>query len=107
VPPGPATHRERGPARDGAELLVRPPTASPPSVSRRWSFDRPGTLPDGVDPDDVVRGDLHVTGPGGVNEREIRPALGSCGRTANAPYCDGSGTCADWPHPRHTAPDPG
>jgi uncharacterized Fe-S cluster protein YjdI/CDGSH-type Zn-finger protein len=48
----------------------------------------------------IVRGDLHVTGPGGVDERETRAALCSCGSTANAPYCDGSGTCADWPHPR-------
>ena len=100
---------------------------------------RPWILPDGADPDDVVRvvarcptgalrthpvapaageepvtpteviarpggpmllrGDLHVTGPGGVDEHEIRAALCSCGSTANAPYCDGGGTCADWPHP--------
>jgi len=45
----------------------------------------------------LVRGDLHVTGPGGLDERETRAALCSCGGTANAPYCDGSGTCADWP----------
>jgi uncharacterized Fe-S cluster protein YjdI len=98
---------------------------------------RPWILPDGADPDDVVRvvarcptgalrtdpgreqpvkptevtalpagpvlvrGELHLTGPGGVDERETRAALCSCGSTANAPYCDGSGTCADWPHPRH------
>ena len=48
----------------------------------------------------LVRGDLHVTGPDGVDERETRAALCSCGSTRNAPYCDGSGTCADWPHPR-------
>ena len=51
----------------------------------------------------LLRGDLHLTGSGGVDERETRAALCSCGRTANAPYCDGSGTCADWPHPRRTA----
>ena len=45
----------------------------------------------------LVRGDLHVTGPGGLDDRETRAALCSCGGTANAPYCDGSGTCADWP----------
>ena len=45
----------------------------------------------------LVRGDLHVTGPGGLDERETRAALCSCGGTANAPYCDGSGTCARWP----------
>jgi uncharacterized Fe-S cluster protein YjdI len=105
---------------------------------------RPWILPDGADPEDVVRvvarcptgalrthpvaptageqpvtptevtarpggpvllrGDLHVTGPGGVDEHEIRAALCSCGRTANAPYCDGGGTCADWPHPRRGEP---
>jgi len=48
----------------------------------------------------LLRGDLRVTGPGGVHERETRAALCSCGRTVNAPYCDGSGTCVDWPHPR-------
>lgn len=101
---------------------------------------RPWILPDGAQPDDVVRvvarcptgalrthptgptkgeqpttptevtalpggpvllrGDLSVTGASEVAERETRAALCSCGSTANAPYCDGSGTCADWPHPR-------
>jgi uncharacterized Fe-S cluster protein YjdI len=105
---------------------------------------RPWILPDGADPEDVVRvvarcptgalrthpiattaseqpvaptevtafpggplllrGDLLVSGPGGVDERETRAALCSCGSTANAPYCDGSGTCADWPHPHRPAP---
>ena len=99
---------------------------------------RPWILPDGADPDEVVRivarcptgalrtdpaaptaaeqpvtpteitaqpggplllrGDLHVTVPGGVDARETRAALCSCGSTANAPYCDGSGSCTDWPH---------
>jgi uncharacterized Fe-S cluster protein YjdI len=48
----------------------------------------------------LVRGDLHVTAPGGLDERETRAALCSCGATANAPYCDGRGTCGDWPHQR-------
>jgi uncharacterized Fe-S cluster protein YjdI len=48
----------------------------------------------------LVRGDLHLTAPHGLDEHERRAALCSCGSTANAPYCDGSGTCADWPHPR-------
>ena len=48
----------------------------------------------------LVRGDLHVTAPGGLDEHETRAALCSCGATANAPYCDGSGTCGNWPHPR-------
>jgi uncharacterized Fe-S cluster protein YjdI len=52
----------------------------------------------------LVRGDLHVTGASGVDERETRAALCSCGSTANAPYCDGTGTCADWPHPRRAEP---
>jgi len=47
----------------------------------------------------LIRGHLHVTGPDGVDERETRAALCSCGSTDNSPYCDGSGTCADWPHP--------
>jgi uncharacterized Fe-S cluster protein YjdI len=51
----------------------------------------------------LVRGDLHVSGPSGVDEHETRAALCSCGSTANAPYCDGSGTCAEWPHPRGAA----
>jgi uncharacterized Fe-S cluster protein YjdI len=48
----------------------------------------------------LVRGDLRVTGPDGVEELDTRAALCSCGTTGLAPYCDGSGTCADWPHPR-------
>ena len=48
----------------------------------------------------LLRGNLHVTAPGGIDERETRAALCSCGGAANAPYCDGTGTCADWPHPR-------
>jgi uncharacterized Fe-S cluster protein YjdI len=105
---------------------------------------RPWILPDGADPEDVVRvvahcptgalrthpvgrtmreqpvaptqvtvlpggpvllrGDLQVSGAGGAVAREARAALCSCGSTANAPYCDGSGTCADWPHPRAGEP---
>jgi uncharacterized Fe-S cluster protein YjdI len=52
----------------------------------------------------LLRGDLHVTGRSGLDERETRAALCSCGTTANAPYCDGGGTCGDWPHPRGAAP---
>jgi len=52
----------------------------------------------------LVRGDLPVSGPSGVDEHETRAALCSCGSTANAPYCDGSGTCAEWPHPSGAAP---
>jgi uncharacterized Fe-S cluster protein YjdI len=48
----------------------------------------------------LVRGDLHVTGPDRIEERETRAALCSCGSTDTAPYCDGSGTCATWPQPR-------
>ena len=46
----------------------------------------------------LLRGDLHVSGPSGVDEHETRAALCSCGSTANSPYCDGRGTCAVWPH---------
>jgi uncharacterized Fe-S cluster protein YjdI len=52
----------------------------------------------------LLRGDLHVTGPSGLDEQETRAALSSCGSTADAPYCDGSGKCADWPHPRRSEP---
>jgi uncharacterized Fe-S cluster protein YjdI len=52
----------------------------------------------------LLRGDLHLTGAGGVDEHETRAALCSCGRTANTPYCDGGGTCTDWPHPRRAGP---
>ena len=45
----------------------------------------------------LLRGDLHVTAPSGLDEHETRAALCSCGATANAPYCDGSGTCGRWP----------
>jgi hypothetical protein len=48
----------------------------------------------------LLRGDLHVTVPGARDEHETRAALRSCGVTANAPYCDGGGTCGEWPHPR-------
>jgi len=40
----------------------------------------------------LLRGNLQIAG-----ERETRAALCSCGATANAPYCDGSGTCGSWP----------
>jgi uncharacterized Fe-S cluster protein YjdI len=52
----------------------------------------------------LLRGDLHVTGPSGLDEQETRAALCSCGSTGTAPYCDGSGTCLDWPHPRRSEP---
>ncbi len=45
----------------------------------------------------LLRGDLHLTAPGGIDEHETRAAVCSCGATANAPYCDGSGTCGGWP----------
>jgi uncharacterized Fe-S cluster protein YjdI len=48
----------------------------------------------------LLRGDLRVAGPHGLAEREARAALCSCGGTTNPPYCDGGGTCVDWPHPR-------
>ena len=73
------------------------PTASEQPVTPTEVTARPGGPV-------VVRGDLHVTRPGGVDERETRAALCSCGSTANAPYCDGSGSCADWPHPRRSEP---
>jgi uncharacterized Fe-S cluster protein YjdI len=52
----------------------------------------------------LLRGDLQRHRTWRVDEHEIRAALCSCAGTANAPYCDGSGTCADWPHPRRVEP---
>jgi uncharacterized Fe-S cluster protein YjdI/CDGSH-type Zn-finger protein len=46
----------------------------------------------------LMRGDLDVQAKE-IHEHETRAALCSCGSTRNAPYCDGSGTCADWPRP--------
>ena len=43
----------------------------------------------------LLRGDLEIAG-----ERETRAALCSCSASQNAPYCDGSGTCSDWPPAR-------
>ena len=54
----------------------------------------------------LLRGDLHVSGPSGLDEHETRAAVCSCGSTANAPYCDGSGTCVNWPHPRRSESEP-
>jgi uncharacterized Fe-S cluster protein YjdI len=52
----------------------------------------------------LLRGELHFTATSGLDEHETRAALCSCGSSANAPYCDGSGTCADWPHPSRSEP---
>jgi uncharacterized Fe-S cluster protein YjdI len=52
----------------------------------------------------LMRGDLHLTGAGDVDEHETRAALCSCGSTAHTPYCDGGGTCTDWPQPRRAGP---
>jgi uncharacterized Fe-S cluster protein YjdI len=93
---------------DGAEAddVVRVVALCPTGALRSHPAAVPGETP--VAPTEVralpggpllVRGDLHVTA-GGLDERETRAALCSCGSTARAPYCDGSGTCADWPHRR-------
>jgi uncharacterized Fe-S cluster protein YjdI len=68
------------------------------------------THPKRVDPEPVPRGTNAEAVPGGPlllrgdlrigDERETRAALCSCGSTGNAPYCDGSGTCSDWPRRR-------
>jgi uncharacterized Fe-S cluster protein YjdI/CDGSH-type Zn-finger protein len=54
----------------------------------------------------LVRGDLHVTSKDGLDADETRAALCSCGSTANPPYCDGSGTCVDWPRSRRPDSEP-
>jgi len=54
----------------------------------------------------LLRGDLHLTTTSGLDEHETRAAVCSCGSTANAPYCDGSGTCVNWPHPRRSESEP-
>lgn len=42
-----------------------------------------------------VHGPFVLETPAGP-KRELRVALCSCGRSANAPYCDGSGGCTGW-----------
>lgn len=87
----------------GAEDVIRVVARCPTGALRSHPAGAPGETP--VTPTEVralpggpvlVRGDLHVTAEG-VDEHEMRAALCSCGSTANAPYCDGSGTCAGWP----------
>ena len=89
---------------DVVRVVARCPTGALRTHSRTpTQREQPATptevtaLPDGPL---LLRGDLHLTAPGGVDEHETRAALCSCGRSANAPHCDGSGTCADWPRPR-------
>jgi uncharacterized Fe-S cluster protein YjdI len=100
------------PAGAGADDVVRVVARCPTGALRTHPV-APATGERSVAPTEVtavpggpllVRGDLHVSGRGGVDERETRAALCSCGSTANAPYCDGGGTCADWPHPRNGPP---
>ena len=90
-----------------AESVVRVVALCPTGALRSHPA-TPGTGEEPVTPTEVralprgpvlVRGDLHVTGPGAVDERETRAALCSCGSSGIAPYCDGSGTCANWPRP--------
>jgi uncharacterized Fe-S cluster protein YjdI len=38
----------------------------------------------------LLRGDLRIPGPDGVETSEVRAALCACGQTRLAPYCDGS-----------------
>jgi len=92
-----------------AEDVIRVVARCPTGALRAHPAAGPGETP--VTPTEVravpdgpllVRGDLHVTAEG-VDERETRAALCSCGATGNAPYCDGSGTCADWPRRRGKA----
>jgi uncharacterized Fe-S cluster protein YjdI len=91
--------------------VVRVVALCPTGALRTHPVTSPGETP--VTPTEVtalpggpvlLRGDLHVTGSG-VDEHETRAAVCSCGSTANVPYCDGSGTCADWPHHRRKGPD--
>ncbi len=73
------------------------PTASEPRVTPTEVTVLPGGPV-------LLRGDLHVTGLGGLDEQETRATLCSCGSTANTPYCDGSGTCVVWPQSRRGEP---
>jgi len=91
---------------DVVDVVARCPTGALRTHPKNSKTEQPVTptevdsLPGGPV---LLRGDFHVTGPG-VDEHETRAALCSCGSTGNVPYCDGSGTCADWPHPRRPAP---
>lgn len=78
------------------EVVARCPTGALRTHPRDVAPERPETpqrvhaVPGGPL---LLRGDLLVE-----DERETRAALCSCGATANAPYCDGSGSCKEWPH---------
>jgi uncharacterized Fe-S cluster protein YjdI len=91
-----------GEPADVVEVVARCPTGALRTHPRASdAHERPVTpteviaLPGGPV---LLRGDLHLTAPSGSAEHETRAALCSCGATANAPYCDGSGTCGGWPH---------
>jgi uncharacterized Fe-S cluster protein YjdI len=93
-----------GEPADVVEVVARCPTGALRTHPRESAaHERPVTptqviaLPGGPV---LLRGDLHLTAPSGLDEHETRAALCSCGATANAPYCDGSGTCGEWPHPQ-------
>jgi uncharacterized Fe-S cluster protein YjdI len=90
-----------GEASDVVRVVARSPTGALRTHPRASAVgEQPArptqvtALPDGPV---LLRGDLHVTAPSGLDEHETRAALCSCGATANAPYCDGSGTCGGWP----------
>ncbi|MEU8760508.1 (4Fe-4S)-binding protein [Streptomyces sp. NPDC048659] len=52
----------------------------------------------------LVRGDLLLPEAGGGARSETRVVLCGCGASANQPYCDHSGPCADGPwEPAETA----
>ena len=93
------------PDASGAEDVVRVVARCPTGALRTHPRTLPGETPETptrvtAQPGGpiLLRGDLLVRA-GDTDERETRAALCSCGSTANTPYCDGSGTCSDWPHP--------
>ncbi|WP_282693401.1 (4Fe-4S)-binding protein [Streptomyces sp. CC208A] len=81
-----------------AEVIRRCPSGAlryhPPEGGTQEPPDAPTTVRRSPSGQLVVRGDLLVTGEEGVRH-ETRAVLCGCGASANQPYCDHSGPCAE------------
>jgi uncharacterized Fe-S cluster protein YjdI len=101
LPPVFDTHRRPWILPDGAqapdvvEVVARCPTGALRTQAKDSAAE---TVPAETHVQPVPGGPLLLHGNLYIGtEHETRAALCSCGSTANAPYCDGSGTCAGWP----------
>ncbi|MFE5712599.1 (4Fe-4S)-binding protein [Streptomyces sp. NPDC056501] len=83
-----------------AEVIRRCPSGAlqyhhhPPEAAAAEPPDSPTTVRRTPSGQLVLRGDLLVTGPHG-DRHETRVMLCGCGASANQPYCDHSGPCAE------------